>query len=147
MAAIFRGNFGVLKDVKASGDKMAKAVLEVEMAMLEAIRAAELAFLKTFASKIVSLIHLLPDDALSDFMQLPFFDFTADLLLPLLAEKGTVKSHTKAGNIDEYNFAPVSKAGETVGTPVDHDLLNKYTLPMYRIRSLPKTAPSSSNRP
>ena len=144
-AAIFNGNFGVLKDVKVTGDKMGKTMVEIEMAILEAIRAAELAFLKTFASKAVSLMDLLPDDAVPDFIQVSLINCIAEMLLPLLA-KGTAKSYPTAEGIDKYNFVPGFKGDETVGTPVGHDLLNKYASPVHRIRSLSKTPPSSSNR-
>ncbi|XP_076169678.1 uncharacterized protein LOC143147876 [Ptiloglossa arizonensis] len=64
------------EDIKSTANRVAKNIVDLELAKLEAIRAAKIAFLETMITKILSLVEELPSSHLDSIMK---------VLLPLLS--------------------------------------------------------------
>lgn len=149
VTAIVRAKLEILRNIKDTDNHIVKTAVEIELAIFESIKAAKLVFFKTFANKIVPLLQKLPGDTLSELMQLPLFDYVADMLLMLLAEEDTTNDGIKAEGC-KYNLVLVASnpGGVIINKDIeisvaDNNLLEKSAPSRHPIRALLKK-PSST---
>lgn len=85
VTAVSKATFGVLRDLKRSNSGIVSTLVDVEMAKLEAIKAAKLVLLNMLASQISSLMEEIKNEDITELLQSPPFNHLVDMLLPLLS--------------------------------------------------------------
>ncbi|XP_078040713.1 uncharacterized protein LOC144471962 [Augochlora pura] len=105
--AIATAKLDILKGIKPADNQLVKTVVDLILALLEALKAAALEFIETFANKAMVLFDKFPFGDLIGLMESPLFVFALDTLLPLITREETTNA-----NIDDtagqfyYNRRP-----------------------------------------
>ncbi|XP_076546095.1 uncharacterized protein LOC143305643 [Osmia lignaria lignaria] len=99
MTAVSKATFGVLGDLKRSNSGIVSTLVDIEMAKLEAIKAAKRVLLNMLASQIASLMEEISNEDIIELVQSPPFNHLVDLLLPLLSGSSKMMDTVNINNI------------------------------------------------
>ncbi|XP_031826518.2 uncharacterized protein LOC116424360 [Nomia melanderi] len=100
-SAIGTTKFNMLKSInKASDHEIVNTLINVKLALLEALKAAKIEFIKTFANKGMLLFEQIPAKYFADLMESPFFDFVMDTILALVIRQ-RYRAHEGTSSIND----------------------------------------------
>nr|XP_033340369.1 uncharacterized protein LOC117228628 isoform X1 [Megalopta genalis] len=93
--AIATGKLGILNGLKLTDNRLVKTVVDLTLALLEALKAAALEFVETFANKAMLMLNKSPIGDLAGLMESPLFGFAIDTLLPFLSQAETTNANVE----------------------------------------------------